>query len=408
MICDKNVCTGCGACVNICPYAAISLTQDELGVETAVINENTCVSCGLCTKVCPALKERNGKTPFKCYAAWSLDERTRYASASGGVASELYKYECDNDGDIVGVVLDNNGKATYRLTKDKLDIDKFRNSKYVYSSTGDVYKRIASALTLGEALTFVGTPCQVAGLKSYLKIKKVDTEKLFTADLVCHGFAPSKYLNEHIKTIEKRYKCTTNEISFRDPKYQTHSYTFTLRKNGKVFYHKKVHRNDTYQVGYHSGIIYRENCYSCKYATIERQGDVTLADFSGVGSILPCDYDNKNVSCILINTKKGLSRILTLAELDKIYLEERPIEEELNNESQLKKPTSIPRERSAFMDYYRAGLDFDSAVAKSAKKKMFKNELCYYSHVNFFKSIMRRIIPSRIKRILKNTLKKEA
>jgi heterodisulfide reductase subunit A len=43
----KTLCTGCGMCVEVCPYEAISLED-----ERAVVNEVLCEGCGTCTATC--------------------------------------------------------------------------------------------------------------------------------------------------------------------------------------------------------------------------------------------------------------------------------------------------------------------------------------------------------------------
>ena len=114
------------------------------------------------------------------------------------------------------------------------------------------------------------------------------------------------------------------------------------------FTRKKVYRNDVYQIGYHKGIAYRENCYHCRFSNKQRQGDLTLSDFAGVGKYKKCDYDNKNVSCVLVNTKKGYNFYQSLLLENRIYSEIRPIEEEYDFESRLHTPTPIPKERNKF------------------------------------------------------------
>lgn len=51
--CNKNKsctvgCTGCGACVEACPFDAIHLTDDKV----ALVDESKCKGCGACVKAC--------------------------------------------------------------------------------------------------------------------------------------------------------------------------------------------------------------------------------------------------------------------------------------------------------------------------------------------------------------------
>jgi Fe-S-cluster-containing hydrogenase component 2 len=45
---DDAKCTGCGACLEICPIGAISIKSDK-----AVIDQRLCSACGSCLKGCP-------------------------------------------------------------------------------------------------------------------------------------------------------------------------------------------------------------------------------------------------------------------------------------------------------------------------------------------------------------------
>jgi len=48
-IVDKDLCTGCGQCVDSCPVEAISMNDNDI----AVVNPDTCVDCGDCVDICP-------------------------------------------------------------------------------------------------------------------------------------------------------------------------------------------------------------------------------------------------------------------------------------------------------------------------------------------------------------------
>lgn len=389
MICREDKCTGCRACLNICGHSAIQIVNNNLDIEIAVINKNKCIDCGLCKMVCPQNNvDETFYLPQKCYASWSLNKEIRRKSASGGIASELYHWAIENDIWIAGVSYTEEKEVIFSLTKDLKKIKSFKNSKYVYSNMKFIYKDIADKLKNGEGVLFIGLPCQLDGLKKYLKIKKIPLEQLILIDLVCHGTAPNRYLSQHIKRIESKKKKKAKEISFRDPEAYTYTYTFTLKQQGSPFYSKKVESDDTYQVGYHKGIIYRENCYQCKYACMERIGDITLADFSYVGTKAECAYDNKNVSCVLVNSQKGIGVIQSLEKRGKIFCEERPIQEEVDYELMLHRPTPKPEERKRFVEEYSKSKDFDNAMWKAARKKLIKNEIIQKSHIRQVKAFL--------------------
>lgn len=401
-ICETNTCTGCRACLNICPKKAIQMVVNAMGEEVAEIDLSKCIHCNLCKKVCPQLNDSNLSEPYICYAAWSLDEKTRWGSASGGVAAELYHWAVRNDMWFSGVRMTSDFVAEHYLTKDIHAIQWFQNSKYVYSNTRNVYKEIVEKLRNKEKVLFIGTPCQVDGLKHFCDRQHVSQNYLFLVDLMCHGSTPAVYLQQHINFIQQKKQYKATSVNFRDPKKGTYTFTFTLSNHGKIFYAKRVYRNDCYQIGYHSGITYRENCYHCKYAQVKRAGDISLADFSYVGTLQKCNYTNKNVSCILVNTVKGENLIEKLHREKKLFIEERPIQEELDYEHMLYAPTVKPAERKIFVDSYLLHGDFEKAMSIASKRIRYRNELKYYLHTEQFRHILSRLLPRSIKNLLRH------
>lgn len=401
-ICEKDRCSGCNACLNVCGVNAVKRVQTVRGEEVNVIDEECCIKCGLCQEVCPQNAEPELNTPESCFAAWSIDNSIRAKSASGGVAAELYKWAAKHNIWFSGVRMIDNLSAEHYLTKDLAVLGDFQNSKYVYSDTKNVFKQISEKLKNEEGVLFVGLPCQCAALKAVCKIKRISTKKLYIIDLICHGVAPQIYLREHVFAIESKKKKKADKLFFRDPDSYTYTYTFSLKKNGIPFYRKGLDRNDFYQIGYHKGIIYRENCYACKYARQDRVGDLTLADFSYVGKEAPWDYDNKNVSCVLVNTDKGKGLMNTLAEEQHIYAEERPIQEEIKYEHMLHAPTRKPKERGMFeKTYTEKHVGFEGAMATACKDIALKNEIRYYLHIQDLRRIASQMVPSKLKAALK-------
>lgn len=374
VICNHDKCTGCAACKDVCPKQCITMQPDDLDALHPVVDESICINCGLCEKTCPNNRELSYKLPHKVLAAWSNDNEVRRISASGGIACELYHYWIKNGGVATGVVFDRDEGCHFILLENESDIKAVQNSKYTFSDTAGIYKVVKQKLQAGISVLFIGVPCQVAGLYGFLK-KEYDN--LTTVDIICHGMPPATYLEQHIKSIEDKKKEYTHQLFFRDPKYYTYTYTFTLKNiKGKEFYNKKVLTRDNYQLGYHRALIYRENCYSCNYARKERISDLTIGDFSGLGRFAPFEYDKHNVSCILENTDKGSALLKKLNGALSMF--ERPACEAFEVETQLKSPSVKHSRRSIFEKVYRKTRNYELAsniALKEEKKKAVKTAI---------------------------------
>lgn len=374
VICNHDKCTGCAACKDVCPKQCITMQPDDLDALHPVVDESICINCGLCEKTCPNNRELFYKLPHNVLAAWSNDNEVRRTSASGGIACELYHYWIKNGGVATGVVFDRDEGCHFILLENESDIKAVQNSKYTFSDTAGIYKVVKQKLQAGISVLFIGVPCQVAGLYGFLK-KEYDN--LTTVDIICHGMPPATYLEQHIKSIEDKKKEYTHQLFFRDPKYYTYTFTFTLKNsNGKEFYNKKVLTRDNYQLGYHRALIYRENCYSCNYAREERISDLTIGDFSGLGRFAPFEYDKHNVSCILENTDKGSALLKKLNGALSMF--ERPACEAFEVEKQLKSPSVKHSRRSIFEKVYRKTRNYELAsniALKEEKKKAVKTAI---------------------------------
>lgn len=381
-ICKAELCTGCNLCDVICPQRCIKMENDKYDNLHPIINETDCIKCNLCVKYCPQNNEILQKEKIdyvqKVFAAVSTNRKIFENSASGGIATELYRYIIENDGYSCGVILEENLEANYTLITNMEQLSKTQNSKYVSSRMGKIYLEIKNILQSGRKFIFIGLPCQVAAVKSYLEltIKNQEIKKnIIYVDIICHGVMSSIYFKNHIKEILKTDIGTDIRCSFRNPKFGTNKFFFTIEKNGEILYKKDVKNTDNYQICYHNAISYRENCYLCKYATHKRIGDLTIGDFSGYGKIKKETIFKNKVSCIIVNSLKGEDIIKKLVKDKKIKIEERPVEEAFKYEKQLRMPSRKHKLRDSFLKNYETYKTFTKSANKTVYNIKIKNFL---------------------------------
>ena len=54
VVVDKDLCRGCGRCIETCPYQAVTLRENGVGGWYAMVDEALCKGCGNCISVCPS------------------------------------------------------------------------------------------------------------------------------------------------------------------------------------------------------------------------------------------------------------------------------------------------------------------------------------------------------------------
>lgn len=403
-ICLSGHCTACGACENICPKKCIIRQKNASSI--TLVKGDGCVDCGLCERVCPSNKQVNVSEKQTAYIASSTDKEMLKKSASGGIASAFYKFFLDKGYYVVGAELDSNYECKLKISNKISDIEKFRNSKYTYSFAGEVYKEVKTKLNGGEGVFFVGLPCQVAALKSYLDTVKANTEKLVTADIICHGTPQPDYFKQHVETISKKLKDHVNTCYFRDSRFGTNNFVLSLYNDSqKLIYSKFVEENDMYQVGYHSALIYRDSCYSCNYAQINRSGDLTFGDYHAIRADVG-DFDIEKKSLILVNTEVGRRYINELLENKIITMQERPLSEPYNGEPQLRHPSIAGKERIAFLNNYEKYHDYDRAAKPAFMWIAIRKWLKIDKIKRMIKDSIKKIFPKKLYEDIKTMAKR--
>lgn len=354
---DYKNCSGCGACENICPVDAIKMVKNSEGFLYPEVNVDICVNCGKCEQVCQIQKEcmfDSEKRRF--FAVWQINENERQKSATGGMCALVAKYVIEKEGYFCSAAFVN-GKLKHVLTNEWNFFDKYmRGSKYFQSEIGNVYFNVQQKLKEGRIVAFVGTPCQVSGLKLFLG---KDYENLYLIDLICHGVPSAKVFEQFVKSNGLSECLNEVSLNFRDKEEGWHNSHLTLKNGDDVFYNREI-KDDPFCKAFLNDICLRESCYCCKYTDIRRVSDMMVGDFWGAPKNID---DNKGINLISVN-KKGL---FLLDEIKKeLYVKEFSSRKVL--QPQLKNPTKKHFNRDNFFSKLDSS-DFNSLVEKMLSKE---------------------------------------
>lgn len=296
-----KLCTGCGACYNVCPKDAIRMEPNEEGFLVPRIQKALCVNCGLCEKTCPVLNPvyKNTEQP-DCYALRASDE-IREKSSSGGTFTLLANEILGRGGVVFGAAWTKEWTVAHIGIEDAEHLALLRSSKYLQSDTGKSFTEVKEHLRKGRPVLYTGCPCEIAGLYAFLGTS-VSLDKLYTAEIICHG-APSpkafqKYLNDNfdVPNIER--------FDFRDKSvYHWITSCNVWFKDGTQLHRSE--KQDPYLQAFLPCMSMRPSCSVCPFSKMPRQADISMGDYWGIERFDKTWNDHKGTSLVLVNSAKG-------------------------------------------------------------------------------------------------------
>lgn len=295
-------CCGCEACVNSCPKNCIVMRDDEIGFRRPMIDESECIHCDRCKHACPILnRPGKGDTATEVYACKNRDDDTRLHSSSGGVFTALAGRIIVGGGIVYGAAFDRNLRVAHTRIDSLSGLSAIRGSKYVQSIVGETLRCVKKDLQQGRRVLFSGTPCQIAGLKSYLG---KPAENLYCVEVVCHGVPNPAVFRHYVSHLEKRTGSELRTIDFRNKANGWQAYETVARfADGTEL--REPGRRNPYIRGFIADLYIRPSCTCCRFKNFASGADITLGDFWG-SSIFGKEYnDDKGISLVCISTGKG-------------------------------------------------------------------------------------------------------
>ena len=408
LIKEKKDCCGCAACAQRCPKKCITMQDDNEGFLYPVVDTSICIDCGLCEKVCPVINQEEPRKPMNVYAAYNKDEEVRLQSSSGGIFTLLAEETINNDGVVFGVKFNQDWIPVFDYTETIEGIAPFRGSKYVQAIVGNAFENAEKFLKEGRNVLFSGTPCQIAGLKRYLR---KEYNNLLTIDIVCHGVPSPKVWNMYLKeTCSKlmktrtdgknsvisaqggEYKSCIEAISFRSKITGWKKFSFLLKlnfsncdgKNSGVF--AETLDKNSYMKAFLNDTILRPSCYDCPAKKGKSHSDITIADFWGINVIDPTFDDDKGCGLILTNTSKGTEAFKGLGTISK----EKTLNEGVKYNTAYNQSSRPHPNRSRFFAGINNTEDFVTYV-RQMDKLSFKH-VAIRTIRRYINAVLRRII----------------
>ena len=370
---NKADCTGCRACVEVCPKKCISLIKDEECFLYPHVDESLCIGCHRCEKVCPQKNSEYSTIEEALVGIHSKDEV--FKSASGGAFWAICEILIPRGYVVAGVKWTDSLNVVHDIAYTLEEAQAFRKSKYVLSNTNGVFSKVKALLKEGRKVMFTGTPCQVAACKKFIG----KNDDLLLVDLVCHGAPNQEIFNKEITYLEQKHNGKLESFCFKQKKPvngKINSRSANYIIDGKEYVVDRG--SDPFLKGYYTRLFYRPSCGTCHFAKPERVSDITIGDAWGVEECYPEFDDLSGTSLLLFNSSKGIELKSELTAVMRL----KPVDVQwaIEANQQLKVPTHMHNNRDKFFELF-LNHPLDVAVKKC-------------THINLIRKMISKVVSS--------------
>lgn len=360
------------------------------------VNEKLCIHCGLCEKICPVLDNKKERKPLQVYVGYNKNKDIVAQSSSGGIFTLLAERVLEEGGVVFGARFNEKWEVIHDYIEKKSDLSLFRGSKYLQSRIGDTFHLAESFLKEGRKVLFSGTPCQIAGLKSFLR---KPYENLLAVDFICHGVPSPGIWEKYLNNFFVARMCDKNSvlphfisekdtlikgISFRDKRLGWEKYSFALTLSttndrgveNTVLFSEPLGEN-YYLKGFLSNLYLRSSCYHCQIKSWKSGSDITIADAWGVGNVYPELNDDRGCSLIVILTSVGQRYFDYLKNFELVNVCDTN-EEFISRHNPAAFMSVKPhKKRHKFFKYIQKGVDFKTAIDRCLSSPTYWDKILW-------------------------------
>lgn len=367
---DRSKCTGCSACASACPQNCITMQTDGEGFLYPEVDENQCIHCGRCNTVCyPEQRDESGNVPLSSWAVMAKDLRLRKESSSGGVFSLLAEETLSAGGVVFGAAMRPDCKSLHHVMIEKTeDIFMLRGSKYLQSDMEKTFCKVETCLQTGKSVLFTGTPCQIDGLKAFLRN---DYDNLLCVELICHGVPSSALWRKYVEYLEKKHGAPMIAVNFRSKENGWIRYGVRMEDACHKVFFASANKNPYLRM-FLKDIALRPSCYQCASKGLKRNADLTIGDFWGIEKVLPDMNDIWGTSLLLVHSAKGDAALNSIK--SRVRFAEVNCEVALQSNPSMRKSAKKNAERASFYQDMNK-LSFKQLAKKyaavSAKERMY-------------------------------------
>ena len=362
-------CCGCEACANICPKSCIVMQPDERGFMHPKFDESVCINCDLCRKACPILGEKSVGIAPKVIACKNRNDDIRSKSSSGGVFTALAEHIINDGGVVYGAAFNEQMEVEHQRIDSIEGLSALRGSKYTQSRIGDCFARAKEDLRSGRKVLFTGTPCQIGGLRRFLGKAH---EGLYCLEVVCHGVPSPMIFHHYLHSLEQKATAKVTSFRFRDKTESWQHYSLSAQfANGAQMRQRGA--ENPFQRGFIADLYTRPSCTVCQFKGFVSGADITLGDFWGSG-IFGKEYnDDRGISLVCINSKKG-EELFSCIESELFDIRTSTLEEATQFNPCIIRSTAMHPKSEKFWRAYKSE-DFDALVTRLLYVPAWKTKL---------------------------------